>query len=449
MGNVRRRAGTISSSASAARCSLRATWHLGHLETRERLVQETRGGGGAIGEGIGGGGADAPGVAGVATVAGAPGVGGAGVAAYPGRPWDRRRGSPRRAARRAWTRPRPWRRPRRGRSAAARGGSAAERGGARPCPGARPRRVPRTPRAPREASRRRPRTWRRRGIRRTAPRSPRARREAELPAPHARSAYPTSPRTGSSGGGGARAAAQWPPRRARRSGRPRWAPGKLTSQTVESLRLVRPPAARGSTIDVGLRAADTASPPVTRRGAAASLLGLGCPRRRIRRRARPRRLPPGARRAPLVQLRPSQILYTYGKVLPYFSGCGRTLAGTLDAIASGSMRPADLPAIAVVSGGGGGRRAAEREDETLVLGRRPRPPPGARARTTRAGAASAAGAGPPSAEAAAAAVRKKSPRRRPASTARTTAGCGSCASARRAGCSGRRARSGSGSRART
>jgi hypothetical protein len=57
----------------------------------------------------------------------------------------------------------------------------------------------------------------------------------------------------------------------------------------------------------------------------------------------------GSAEGPLVQLRPSQILYTYGKVLPYFSGCGRTLAGTLDAIASGSMRPADLPAIAVVS----------------------------------------------------------------------------------------------------
>lgn len=57
----------------------------------------------------------------------------------------------------------------------------------------------------------------------------------------------------------------------------------------------------------------------------------------------------GSAEGPLVQLRPSQILYTYSKVLPYFSGCGRTLAGTLHEIESGEMKPSDLPAIAVIS----------------------------------------------------------------------------------------------------
>ena len=55
----------------------------------------------------------------------------------------------------------------------------------------------------------------------------------------------------------------------------------------------------------------------------------------------------GSAEGPLVQLRPSEILYTYSKVLPYFSGCGRTLRHTLEEIARGAMRPSDLPAIAV------------------------------------------------------------------------------------------------------
>jgi hypothetical protein len=61
----------------------------------------------------------------------------------------------------------------------------------------------------------------------------------------------------------------------------------------------------------------------------------------------------------LVHLRPSQILYTFSKILPYFSGCGRTLQSTLDQVASGEMTAHDLPAIAVISaevvlGGSGG-----------------------------------------------------------------------------------------------
>ena len=57
----------------------------------------------------------------------------------------------------------------------------------------------------------------------------------------------------------------------------------------------------------------------------------------------------GSAEGALVQLKPSQILYTYGKLLPYFSGCGRTLQGTLDQIVRGEMTAADLPAIAVIS----------------------------------------------------------------------------------------------------
>ena len=48
------------------------------------------------------------------------------------------------------------------------------------------------------------------------------------------------------------------------------------------------------------------------------------------------------------RLRPSDILYTYSKVLPYFSGCGRTLQHTLDEIKSGRLKPGDLPAMSVI-----------------------------------------------------------------------------------------------------
>jgi hypothetical protein len=48
------------------------------------------------------------------------------------------------------------------------------------------------------------------------------------------------------------------------------------------------------------------------------------------------------------RLKPSDILYTYSKVLPYFSGCGRTLQHTLDEIKSGRLKPGDLPAMSVI-----------------------------------------------------------------------------------------------------
>ena len=57
----------------------------------------------------------------------------------------------------------------------------------------------------------------------------------------------------------------------------------------------------------------------------------------------------GSAEGPLVPLRPSEILYTYSKVLPYFSGCGRTLKGTLAEIESGAIKASDLPAIAVIA----------------------------------------------------------------------------------------------------
>ena len=57
----------------------------------------------------------------------------------------------------------------------------------------------------------------------------------------------------------------------------------------------------------------------------------------------------GSAEGPLVPLRPSEILYTYSKVLPYFSGCGRTLEGTLAEIESGAIQASDLPAIAVIA----------------------------------------------------------------------------------------------------
>ena len=51
----------------------------------------------------------------------------------------------------------------------------------------------------------------------------------------------------------------------------------------------------------------------------------------------------------LTQLAPSQILYTQSRLLPYFSGCGRTLESTLGQVASGELAPDQLPAIAVIA----------------------------------------------------------------------------------------------------
>ena len=78
----------------------------------------------------------------------------------------------------------------------------------------------------------------------------------------------------------------------------------------------------------------------------------------------------GSAEGPLKHLKPSQIDYTFSKILPYFSGCGRTLQGTLDQITSGELSPHDLPAISVIgaevpaasSKGGGSRQHGEAND---------------------------------------------------------------------------------------
>ena len=48
-------------------------------------------------------------------------------------------------------------------------------------------------------------------------------------------------------------------------------------------------------------------------------------------------------------MRPSEIWYTFGRVRDRFSGCGRTLEETLEAIRDGALAVDDLPSIAVVT----------------------------------------------------------------------------------------------------
>jgi hypothetical protein len=56
-----------------------------------------------------------------------------------------------------------------------------------------------------------------------------------------------------------------------------------------------------------------------------------------------------ARAPSLARLRPSEIWYTFGRVRDRFSGCGRTLEETLEAIRDGALAVDDLPSIAVVT----------------------------------------------------------------------------------------------------
>ena len=53
--------------------------------------------------------------------------------------------------------------------------------------------------------------------------------------------------------------------------------------------------------------------------------------------------------APLTELRPSDIWYTFGRVRSTFSGCGRALEETLEEIQRGRLRPSELPPIAVIT----------------------------------------------------------------------------------------------------
>ena len=51
---------------------------------------------------------------------------------------------------------------------------------------------------------------------------------------------------------------------------------------------------------------------------------------------------------PLIHIDPQHIRFTHSRIRPRFSGCGRTLQSTLDAIVSGQLKPEDLPTISVV-----------------------------------------------------------------------------------------------------
>lgn len=51
---------------------------------------------------------------------------------------------------------------------------------------------------------------------------------------------------------------------------------------------------------------------------------------------------------------PSRVRFQHSRIRPYFSGCGRAVADTLQAIRDGKLRVEDLPPILVISGGAGG-----------------------------------------------------------------------------------------------
>ena len=50
----------------------------------------------------------------------------------------------------------------------------------------------------------------------------------------------------------------------------------------------------------------------------------------------------------LLRVDPLDVLFSYGRVAPAFSGCGRTLQATLASLLAGELAPDDLPHIAVV-----------------------------------------------------------------------------------------------------
>ena len=50
----------------------------------------------------------------------------------------------------------------------------------------------------------------------------------------------------------------------------------------------------------------------------------------------------------LLRVDPLDVLFSYGRVAPAFSGCGRTLQATLESLLAGELAPDDLPHIAVV-----------------------------------------------------------------------------------------------------
>ena len=52
----------------------------------------------------------------------------------------------------------------------------------------------------------------------------------------------------------------------------------------------------------------------------------------------------------LIQVCPTRVRFQHSKIRPYFSGCGRSVVGTLDEIREGRLQPSDLPPIQVLVG---------------------------------------------------------------------------------------------------
>lgn len=52
----------------------------------------------------------------------------------------------------------------------------------------------------------------------------------------------------------------------------------------------------------------------------------------------------------LIQVCPTRVRYQHSKIRPHFSGCGRSVVGTLDEIREGKLEPSALPPIQVLVG---------------------------------------------------------------------------------------------------
>ena len=49
----------------------------------------------------------------------------------------------------------------------------------------------------------------------------------------------------------------------------------------------------------------------------------------------------------LIWVDPARVRFQHSRIRPYFSGCGRTVEGTLESIRRNEMKPSDLPPIQV------------------------------------------------------------------------------------------------------
>jgi hypothetical protein len=49
----------------------------------------------------------------------------------------------------------------------------------------------------------------------------------------------------------------------------------------------------------------------------------------------------------MIAVDPARIRFQHARIRPYFSGCGRSLMETLNAIRNGDLKPEDLPPIQV------------------------------------------------------------------------------------------------------